>query len=56
MTQTHDNLINGEWAAGASYAPNLNPSNLSDVIGEYSQGDAAQLDAAVRAAQAALPA
>ena len=56
MTQKHDNYINGAWVAGSSYAPNINPSNLADVIGEYTQGDAAQLDAAVQAAQAAFPA
>ncbi|MDB5847098.1 MAG: aldehyde dehydrogenase family protein [Rhodoferax sp.] len=55
-TQKFDNLINGEWVAGAKYAPNINPSNLSDVIGEYTQADAAQLDAAVAAARAAFPA
>lgn len=54
--QKHDNLINGQWVAGASYAPNINPSNLDDVIGDYAQADAAQLDAAVQAAQAAFPA
>jgi aldehyde dehydrogenase (NAD+) len=56
MTSKHDNLINGQWVAGAAYAPNVNPSNLSDVIGEYAQADAAQLDAAVKAARAAFPA
>nr|WP_315190207.1 aldehyde dehydrogenase family protein [uncultured Albidiferax sp.] len=56
MTQKFDNFINGAWVAGNSYAPNINPSNLADVIGEYTQGDAAQLDAAVQAAQAAFPA
>jgi acyl-CoA reductase-like NAD-dependent aldehyde dehydrogenase len=52
----HDNLINGEWVAGPRYAPNVNPSNLSDVIGEYTQADVSQLNAAVEAAQAAFPA
>ena len=56
MTQKHDNLINGQWVAGNSYSPNVNPSNLSEVIGEYTQGDAAQVDAAVQAARAAFPA
>lgn len=55
-TPRYDNLIDGKWVAGSSYSPNLNPSNLSDVIGEYAQGDAAQLDAAVQAARAAFPA
>jgi aldehyde dehydrogenase (NAD+) len=52
----HDNLINGQWVAGNSYSPNVNPSNLSEVIGEYTQGDAAHVDAAVAAARAAFPA
>ncbi|ARP93368.1 aldehyde dehydrogenase family protein [Bordetella genomosp. 13] len=55
-TPRYDNLIDGKWVAGNSYSPNLNPSNLTDVIGEYAQGDAAQLDAAVQAARAAFPA
>ena len=53
MTQ-HNNFINGEWVAGASYTPNINPSNLSDVIGEYAQADAAQVETAVAAAKAAV--
>jgi len=56
MSTPHLNFINGEWLAGNTLAPNLNPSNLADVIGEYAQGDAAQLDLAVRAAEAAFPA
>lgn len=56
MSTPHLNFINGEWVAGNTLAPNLNPSNLADVIGEYAQGDAAQLDLAVRAAEAAFPA
>jgi aldehyde dehydrogenase (NAD+) len=51
-----NNFINGAWLAGSSYSPNTNPSNLADVIGQYTQGDAAQVDAAVAAARAALPA
>ncbi|WP_431275726.1 aldehyde dehydrogenase family protein [Variovorax ureilyticus] len=54
--QKFDNLINGEWTAGASYSANTNPSNLADVLGEYAQGDAGQVDAAVAAATAAFPA
>lgn len=52
----HNNLINGEWVACATYAPNVNPSNLADVIGEYAQADVAQLNAAVDAAHQAFPA
>jgi len=53
MTQ-HDNLINGQWLAGNSYSPNLNPSNLADVIGHYTQGDAVQVGEAVQAARSAF--
>ena len=34
MPQQHDNLIGGEWLAGGGYSPNINPSNLADVVGE----------------------
>ena len=53
---TYNNLINGQWVAGKSVSANTNPSDLSDVIGEYAQGDAADVNAAVAAAQAAFPA
>jgi aldehyde dehydrogenase (NAD+) len=53
---TFNNYINGEWVAGNGQSPNHNPSNLADVIGHYTQGDAAQVAAAVAAAQAAFPA
>ena len=55
MTQ-HANLINGQWAAAKCQIPNTNPSELSDVIGDYAQGDAADVDNAVAAAAAAFPA
>ena len=31
-----DNLINGHWTQGKSYAPNINPSNLADVFAAVS--------------------
>ncbi len=52
----HHNLIGGEWVASSHYAPNANPSNLADLIGEYAQADVPQLNAAVAAAQRAFPA
>ena len=56
MSQLHHNLINGEWTPGIGVSANQNPSDLSDVIGEYAQADVANLDAAVHAAQAAFSA
>ena len=56
MTQEHNNLINGEWVAGAAFTPNINPSNTADVQGHYTQASAAQLDSAVQAARSAFTA
>ncbi len=52
----HKHLINGRWVDGVGTMPNLNPSDLSDVVGDYALGDAASVDAAVNAARAAFPA
>ena len=54
--QRYDNYIDGQWVAGNQYQANINPSDLSDVIGEYAQADAVQVDAAVAAARKAFPA
>ncbi len=54
-TPRYDNLIDGHWTPGAGYEPNRNPSDLTDVIGEYAQAEARQIDAAVAAAYAAFP-
>jgi len=56
MSKIFNNLIGGEWVASAEVSRNINPSNNDDVIGEYSQADATQVDAAVSAAKAAAPA
>ncbi|HJV62963.1 MAG TPA: aldehyde dehydrogenase family protein [Albitalea sp.] len=52
----HLNHIGGEWVAGSGFAPDVNPSDLADTIGLYAKGTAAQVDQAVRAARAAMPA
>ena len=53
---TNNNYIAGEWIAGAATTLDRNPSNLSDVIGEYAQADASQAGAAIAAAARAFPA
>ena len=55
MTNRFHNYIGGEWLAGGTWAPNRNPSDLTDVIGEYAQADAAQTSAAIAAAAQAFP-
>ncbi len=45
-----DNFIAGEWVQGIQTRPNINPSDTTDVIGEYAQADAAQTLQAIAAA------
>jgi alpha-ketoglutaric semialdehyde dehydrogenase len=52
----HSNYINGQWAQGATWSKNINPSDLNDVVGEYAQADQAQTELAIAAARAAAPA
>jgi alpha-ketoglutaric semialdehyde dehydrogenase len=56
MSAMHKNLIAGEWVAGAATTRNINPSDTGDIVGEYTQADAEQTNAAVAAAHAAFPA
>jgi len=49
------NYVAGRWSEGATTSRNLNPSNVSDVIGEYAHGDGAQTETAIAAAAAAFP-
>ncbi len=53
MNAEFKNYLAGEWVDGPSTVENINPSDLSDVIGTFAQADAAQLDDAVAAARAA---
>ena len=43
MTETKLNLIAGEWAAGAAEVENRNPSDVTDLIGVFTQASQAQL-------------
>lgn len=49
------NYIAGEWVESSKTTPNINPSDVSDVIGEYASGDAGTAENAVAAARAAFP-
>lgn len=53
MITTQRNYIAGEWLSGVSEIDNWNPSDLSDKVGVFAQADAAQLQTALAAAQAA---
>lgn len=50
------NFINGEFIAGEHVGLNINPSDTSDVIGEYVQANLEQANTAIDAAYQAFPA
>ncbi len=56
MAELHRNYVAGDWVAGSDVTKNINPSDLSDVIGEYTRADRAQAETAIAAARAAFPA
>ena len=51
-----NNLIDGEWLSDGARAPNVNPSDTKDIVGEAVRGTRAQAEAAIAAAKAAFPA
>ena len=49
-------LIGGAWVEGTDAQDDINPSDLSDVVGTYARADRALAEQAIAAAQAAFPA
>jgi alpha-ketoglutaric semialdehyde dehydrogenase len=49
-------LIDGQWVGGNQRLPNYNPSDLSDIVGEYAPLDGTYVAQAVSSAQAAAQA
>lgn len=56
MQTLFKNFIAGDWVAGPTASINYNPSDLSDIVGEYTQADVQQTIDAVAAAKQAFPA
>ncbi|AUW59660.1 aldehyde dehydrogenase family protein [Sphingobium sp. SCG-1] len=56
MNSPYGNYIGGNWRSPTEARPNINPSNLTDTVGEFAQGSTADVDEAVAAAQVAFPA
>ncbi|HEX3848374.1 MAG TPA: aldehyde dehydrogenase family protein [Steroidobacteraceae bacterium] len=50
----HANLIGGEWVGSSDATRNINPSDVSDLVGEYGRADAVQVKTAVAAAKDAF--
>lgn len=47
--------INGEWQAGSDTIANINPSDISETIGEFAQASSDQVKDAIAAARQAQP-
>ncbi|NWG25979.1 MAG: aldehyde dehydrogenase family protein [Pseudorhodoplanes sp.] len=56
MTIHAKNFIAGEWVEAREMAPDLNPSNTDDVVGQFPRASAADAEKAIAAAKAAFPA
>src|SRR6266567_9299636 len=52
----HQNFVAGHWTEASTAAPNVNPSNTRDIIGEYARGTKDDANRAIEAAKAAFPA
>ncbi|TQV76148.1 aldehyde dehydrogenase family protein [Denitrobaculum tricleocarpae] len=50
------NYIGGEWIESSDANDNINPSDLSNVVGHYSRASASQAEQAIAAARDAFPA
>jgi alpha-ketoglutaric semialdehyde dehydrogenase len=55
MPQAFPNVIDGRPVDSKDRTPNINPSNIQDVVGEFARGSAADVDAAIAAARKAFP-
>ncbi len=56
MAERYANLIGGQWRQGERFHENRNPSDVGDLIGLYAQAGAADVEDAVAAGRAAMPA
>ncbi len=50
------NFIDGAWVTGTAESENINPSDVTDIVGHYAKADEQQTRDAIGAARAALPA
>lgn len=53
MTKNH---IGGEWMTAAETAPDINPSDTNDIVGEFARAGISDIEAAIDAAHDAFPA
>ncbi len=54
MSTTYPNLIDGQSIDSADRMPDINPSNVEDVVGEFATASSTDLDRAIASARRAL--
>jgi aldehyde dehydrogenase (NAD+) len=54
MSTTYPNLIDGQSIDSADCVPDINPSNVKDVVGEFATASSSDLDRAIASARSAL--
>src|SRR6478672_3565138 len=52
----HENFVGGNWTEASTAAPNVNPSNSRDIVGEYARGTRDDANRAIGIAKTAFPA
>ena len=55
MDGTKRHLIAGDWVGTGASHPNINPSDVSDIVGNYDQGGLGEAEGAIQAAVDAFP-
>lgn len=55
MSETYCNFIGGQRMVGTTIRDNVNPSNLDDIVGRFTQADAVDAGEAIQAARSAAP-
>ena len=55
MATTYPNLIDGQSVESKDHSADINPSNVTDVVGEFARGGAADVNTAIASARAAFP-
>ena len=56
MATSARNFIAGEWVPSTDLAPDINPSDTNDIVGEFPRAGAAEAQRAIAAAKQAFPA
>ena len=54
-TALYNSFIGGDWIAATAQSQNINSSDITDIVGDYAQANAAQAVSAITVAKTAQP-